>query len=397
VADQPRRLCIVASDLLRNGEFIATLGASLRLRPQEPLAIIMDRRHGGSWMESSKDRRRQPLVDRALATNGFAIVPTSVDPKADRTEDSLLLAGVPTEPLFREDDEDLQRLESILSFRRRRSTRLLPKLGDVFLRGLQIAQKIVAPRLTLPIFTKLLAILICVTLATFALSPAGQNLGKRLIGRIPQASPLTSGGQATAPPAAQLPSADQPPAQTDEDPERTKQARLRDAERLIATPHETSTPPKVTGTTSQEPGTTSRATGTSPKETGTPPKATTAQDGSGRTRTSAKPSAKAATSKATPPRFAGSPRVELAREPVSVGWGDSYALRLLNPAGQPMVVAEVVLIAHMADGTVEKIAMGALPERGTYRATVPTRRSAPINLQVRVNNGEKRVEIPVKR
>jgi hypothetical protein len=71
--------------------------------------------------------------------------------------------------------------------------------------------------------------------------------------------------------------------------------------------------------------------------------------------------------------------------------------RLLNPAGQPMVVSEIVLIARMADGTVENIAMGALPEPGIYRATVPTRRSAPINLRVRLSYGEKRLEIPVRR
>ena len=91
------------------------------------------------------------------------------------------------------------------------------------------------------------------------------------------------------------------------------------------------------------------------------------------------------------------PRAELVSEPRSVGWGDSYAVRLLNSAGQPMVVSEIVLIARMEDGTVEKIAMGALPERGIYRATVPTRQSAPITLRVRVSYGEQRVEIPVRR
>jgi hypothetical protein len=91
------------------------------------------------------------------------------------------------------------------------------------------------------------------------------------------------------------------------------------------------------------------------------------------------------------------PRAELAREPRSVGWGDSYAVRLLTSSGGPMAVSQIVLIAHMADGTVESIAMGALPERGTYRATLRTRRSAPVTLQVRVSYGEKWVEIPVRR
>ena len=91
------------------------------------------------------------------------------------------------------------------------------------------------------------------------------------------------------------------------------------------------------------------------------------------------------------------PRAELAREPRSVGRGDSYAVRLLTSSGQPLIVSQIVLIAHMADGTVENIPMGALPERGIYRATVPTRRSAPINLRVRVGYAEQSFEIPVRR
>jgi hypothetical protein len=86
---------------------------------------------------------------------------------------------------------------------------------------------------------------------------------------------------------------------------------------------------------------------------------------------------------------------ELVRKPISRGSGDSYAVRLLDPAGQPVVVAEVVLVAQMADGTVQNIAMGALPEPGTYRATVPTDRSTPVDLHVRVATGDKLVDVPV--
>jgi hypothetical protein len=50
----------------------------------------------------------------------------------------------------------------------------------------------------------------------------------------------------------------------------------------------------------------------------------------------------------------------------------------------------------MADGTVENIAMGALPEPGTYRGTVPTGRSTPVDLRVRVSTGDKFVEVPVR-
>ncbi len=62
-----------------------------------------------------------------------------------------------------------------------------------------------------------------------------------------------------------------------------------------------------------------------------------------------------------------------------------------------MVVSSVRLIAHMADGTVESIAMGALSEPGTYRGTVPTGRSTPVDLLVRLSIDDKSVEVPVKR
>jgi hypothetical protein len=194
-------------------------------------------------------------------------------------------------------------------------------------------------------------------------------------------APPTSGVQAAAPPAAQLPSAGQPPVQTDE--------------------------------SSRETGTTSQATSASSKEINTPTKAATAQDGSARSRLSAavhaspgtrpaskpvgsRPSRAAATSNATPPRFGNSLRAELAHKPVSRGWGESYAVRLLNHAGQPMASADVWLVARMADGTVERIPMGALPEPGIYRATVPTGRSNPVDLRVRVRRGDRPVEVSVK-
>jgi len=177
VAHQPTRLCIVSRDRLRSGDFIAALRASLR--PEDQLEIIMDRRHGGSSGKSDpkEDRRRQLRVDLALEADGFAIVPASVDQTKHRTALSLLLPEAPIERLSPEDAEDEERLESILSFKRRRSGRLIPKL---------------------------LAVLIGVTLAAFALSPAGQNFGKSLMSRVFQGSPPPSGDLS------------QPPAQTNE-------------------------------------------------------------------------------------------------------------------------------------------------------------------------------------
>ena len=107
------------------------------------------------------------------------------------------------------------------------------------------------------------------------------------------------------------------------------------------------------------------------------------------------PSAKAAAPD-DPPAQSGNPyRAELTREPVSRGWGDSYVVRLLNSAGEPVELFGVLLVAHMADGSVENVAMGALPQSGMYRGTVPTGRSTPVDLRVRVRSGDKFIEIPV--
>ena len=420
MAHQPTRLCIVSRDRLRSGAFIAALRASLR--PEDQLEIIMDRRHGGSSGEwDPNEDRRQLRVDLALEANGFAIVPAPLDPTGHRTPLSLLLPEAPIERLSPEDAEDEERLESILAFKRRRSGRLIPKL---------------------------LAVLIGVTLAAFALTPAGQNFGKSLMSRVFQGSPPPPGDPGQPPvqtneatTLAQLPVVTEEPVVAETQPARseiapparpasespsaggpasTKAVSPRDADRLTATPRETSIPPPETGTTSRETSTSpeetstpARDASTTPKQTSAPPKSATGQGGSGRPRPSAtvrpSPSApapskqvasapppEAATPKATPPRFEGSPRVELVREPVSRGWGESYAVRLLDPAGRPMAGADVVLVAQMADGTVENIPMGALPEPGTYRGTVPTGRSAPVDLRVRVSTGDKLVEVPVR-
>ena len=107
------------------------------------------------------------------------------------------------------------------------------------------------------------------------------------------------------------------------------------------------------------------------------------------------PSAKATTPDDPPAQSGGPYRAELLRDPVSRGWGNSYAVRLLNSAGQPVELFGVLLVAHMADGSVENIAMGALPEPGMYRGTVPTSRSTPVELRVRVRSGDKSIEIPL--
>jgi hypothetical protein len=61
-----------------------------------------------------------------------------------------------------------------------------------------------------------------------------------------------------------------------------------------------------------------------------------------------------------------------------------------------MVVTDALLVVRMADGTVEKIAMGTLPEPGTYRGTVPLGRSTPVDLRVRMTTGDESLEVPLR-
>ena len=285
---------------------------------------------------------------------------------------------------------------------------------------------------------KLLGVLSGVMLAALVLSLVGQNTGQNLLRQLftgpPSGGPDQAPGQtnesftrAQSPAVTEKPvvaetrparTESRPPARPNSEspsaggPASTKSVSPRDADRLTPRQRETSGPSEVTGTAAREPSTPPPGASTPANETGAPPKIGTDQGASGgRPRLSAtarpSPSApapsdhvasalpEAATPKATPPQ-PGSPRAKLVRGPVSRGWGASYAVRLLDPAGKPMVVADVLLVAHMADGTVENVAMGALPEPGTYRGTVPTGRSTPVDLRVRVSTGEKFVELPVR-
>lgn len=413
MADQLTHLCIISRDPVRTGDFIEALRASLH--PEESLEIITDRRHSGVSRESDlkQDHRRQPQVDLALAANGFAIVPASVNSTADTTSRPLLLPEDPIEPLYPEGDEN-EAPEN------ERSDTLIPKL---------------------------LGVLSGAALAALVLSLAGQDIGQSLVSRLLNGSLVVGGepGQinkslipAQSPTVAEKPVAVDSRAVGSETSPRaspnneassaggrasSKPASLRDADRLTPKQRETSGSSEVTGPAPREPrtasrensisakevGTSPRNAHTSPNETGASTKAGTGENASaGRpglrttplpTASVPAPSKQVATDPspetATPP-LGGAHRAELVRMPVSRGWGDSYAVRLLDPAGRPMVVTEVLLVARMADGTVESIAMGALPEPGTYRATVPTSRSTPVDLHVQVHTGDKIVEVHVR-
>ncbi len=417
VADQLTHLCIISRDPVRSGDFIEAVRASLP--PEDNLEIITDRRRGGASREFDlkQDHRRQPQVDLALATNGFAIVPASVNSTAEGTSRSLLVHDDPIEPPYPQDDEN-EAPENQRS----------------------------AP------IPRLLGVLSGAALAALVLALAGQGIGQTLVGRLLNGS-LVGGGEpgqinesltlAHSPTVAEKPvavdsravdSEISPRARPNNDatsaggPASTKSASLRDADRLTPKQRETSGSSEVTDPASREPRTASgentisaKKVGTSPRdahtsttnETGASPKAGIGESVSaGRSgfrttppptasvpapskQVATDPSSETATPRSTRP-LGGAHRAELVRMPVSRGWGDSYAVRLLDPAGRPMVVTEVLLVARMADGTVESIAMGALPEPGTYRATVPTSHSTPVDLHVQVNTGEKIVEVPVR-
>jgi len=360
VADQPTCLCILSGERLRGSVFVDALRESLR--PHDQLEIIVDRRCGeplGEW-ERAEDRRRRPQVDLALRTNGFAVVPASGSapgPSEDRTPLSRLLPSAPGKRLAY-DAEDEERLEAIRDFKRGRSSGPVPWL---------------------------VAALVVVTTAVFLLSPTSQALKSNLVHRLspeepgPSKQPAQTSSSSTA---TQGPAVAEKPSATTTEPVPPRDTNA------VALPRESSTPPA---------------------ESGAAPRATTGTDirvrpgASDVVRPSASQSAPRQTASAPPspevisrsiaPRFAGLPRVELIRE----GNASSgvYAVRLADPAGKPLSDAEVLLIARMADGTLENVRMGFVPEQGTYRGILPPVRSAPVDLRIRVITGDKRVEIPV--
>lgn len=387
MGDRPIRLCIISREGLRTGDFITVLQASLS--PEDRLDIITDRRHRGSSgvPDLQVDRRQLLQVDVALEADGFAIVPTSVDRTADTTLPPSESAIDHPSP---EEEEEL--VEGGRNFRRRLSNAVSPILG--ISSGL--------------------------TMAALVLILAGWITGQSLISQLFMGPSWRDPGQPDGQPDGSFTAGQSLPA-VSETPTAAETPR-ENGDGLTSRQRQTSRPSEVTdvarratpGDTAprrEEAGSAPRVASAPSDETGAPPKAGTDQSASGgRPRlsaterpasTSSTPSkqvagalsAEAAPSNATP---AEKPyRAVRVGEPVSRGWGDSYAVRLVNSAGQPSQVSTVLLVAHMADGSVENIAMGALPEPGMYRATVPTARSTPVDLRVRVSAGDRFVEIPV--
>lgn len=104
----------MSRDPLQCSELVLSLQASLD--PDDEVEIVMDRRRARDVfaVESREpdqppvDRRRNPDVDLAVRTKGFALVPAMP-----------VTARAPEEP----DADELARFENILSFKRRRESR----------------------------------------------------------------------------------------------------------------------------------------------------------------------------------------------------------------------------------------------------------------------------------
>jgi hypothetical protein len=382
----------VSRDRLRGNDFIAALGASMR--QDEQLEIIVDRRSGepsNDW-DPTQDRRRRPQVDLALKANGFAVVPAPSQ-GGRRTPMALLIPSAPSSNGFDggfdgglgDGDDDEERLEAIRSFKRARSSNLVPWL---------------------------IAALAVVAAVAFILSPTGHALKQTVAQRMSTETTSSSSAMdssntpATAPPSNPAPQArapvvaDKPPAA--DAPARAPATETPQVDRPLRGPasppepvppreaarvdpsREAGTPSSGSGSSSA-PGATrrSRATETARPSTSTPVPSQAAV---------APPPSSEPVSRSVSPRFAGLPRVELSRETGTSG--GTYSARIVDPAGKPLPDAEVLLLARMPDGTVENVRMDFYPDRGTYRGSLPTA-SSPVDIRVRVITGDKRVEIPL--
>jgi hypothetical protein len=371
MAVQRARVCIVSREPFQSAHFVAALHSTLGL--EDDLEIIVDRRHSESsgWLHLKDDRRRLSEVDVELKANGFAIVP-AVD-WTDRIDRSRV-------------DGDDRKLEDIRGYLRRRSGPLIPKLIGVF-GGVTVAASaaLLAGHFNGPSRS---------SQATGSLrvepdQPPGQSNASL--------NPVPARREEPFVPAPSLPArADSAP--SSEAGGATRSDSPRDADRITPRPRE-ATDSHVAAAAPKEADGTPGQTGLppaspAPKETSAPPRAT--QSAAPRaTHDAAVSPPGGPTAKAT--RVEKSYRAELVGEPSSRGWGDSYAVRVQDSSGAALLDASVELIARMEDGSVENVAMGALTEPGTYRGTVPTNHSTPVDLKLRVTSGGESVEVPLNR
>ncbi len=366
--ERARRLCIVSSKPLLGSPFMAALRTVLT--PYDELVIVVDRRRERAPTEArpdaaeqpSIDRRRHPQVDRQLKIDGFAIVPApAAGLKARRSPISLLLPEVPVEEVWPEDLKDEERLESVRNFKRTHAVRLttwlvLPGLVSavVILFAPWSAVKTLVSRLRPEVSSsQSLPVPLRQDKQTRPEAPAPLVTANPVeVQRpgLPEASSPVRGEHSPSDAAREFPATG-------------GASETSAAARVVPNPRATAPPRQIANVT-------------------TSPIANT-------------PSPAAVATRITSPRFLGLPRVEVVGTTAAAwGHGETYAVRISDPAGRPLVEAEVLLLARMADSTVQTILLHSGAEPGTYQATVPGG-SAPIDLRVGITTSDKRVEIPL--
>ena len=428
MADLVRCLCIVSRDSLHGRDFLAAVQASVR--PEDHLEIVVDRRRGessGHW-QGAEDRRKRPHVDLALQKHGVAIVPAAVPGDERRLEPSFgdptssqLFEGrlFGRETLARELSEreipqreipqnersvKAERGAQPLGFQSRLGSRLTPAPDDVQdepyeehdddddaerLESILTYQRERSRRFLLPWIIAGLAIIAAAVVILFPLAHSlKQNAAPRAV------SEVAPPPRATDPPAGGEPSSVSSRAATGA-------ASPRDNRDPVAESSTPSAPQAGRARSSDDASAASARNNGGPAAESSPPPAPQARrvrpnvsEPAPRQAASAPaPPRSEPTSRFTSPRFAGVPSVDVTREPGSPT--GVYSARIVDPAGRPLADADVLLLARMSDGTVENVRMQFAPDRGTYHGALPPTRSSLVDLRVRVLTGDKRIEIPV--
>ena len=281
------------------------------------------------------------------------------------------LEGFPDEPYEDRDDDDAERLESILNFKRERSRRLL-----------------------LP---WIIAVLAIAAAAAVILFPLAHSLKQSAAPRaVPEAPPRATDPSAGGEPPSLSSRGDASAASARGNREPSASPRDdREPSAESSAPPAPQAAPGATGSrrarsSVNEPAPRQAASAPSRSEPTAPSRSEPAS--APRSEPTAPPRSEP-TSRFTSPRFAGVPSVDVSREPGSPT--GMYSARILDPAGRPLSDADVLLLARMSDGTVENVRMQFSPDRGTYRGALPPTRSSLVDLRVRVITGDKRIEIPV--
>jgi len=369
-----RRLCIVSRNRLLCSPFMAALRSTLT--PHDKLEIVVDRRrehvptetrHDAVEQQFFPDRRRHPQVDRRLKVDGFAIVPTpATGSRARRTPTSLLPPEAPVEEIWLEDPIDEERLKSVRNFKRARTGRVAKWLVLV-LPGLMSAVLIVfAPSSSVKTLVSWLRL--------------GASSSERVSAPLPrdkEIAPVVHAASVIANPA------------------EVQRPGLPKVASSVRTEHFPSDVPRefpATGGASE----TSVATRVLPNPRATAPPGPSVNLAISPIASNAAPSAVA--TRIPSPRFPGLPAVEVLETAAASAWaqGERYAVRISDAAGRPLDGADVLLLARMADGTVQSILLQSGSEPGIYQATVPGG-PAPVDLRVGITTSDKRVEIPLSR